>query len=67
MPLTKNCTKWQKHITMKINKRGIPIGDPTKPKGGMLWGNSDWPEFNLLYDELEGWASVFHSYAKGGQ
>ena len=42
------------------------VGDPTKPKGGILWGNPEWPQFYLLYDEFEGWASVVHRYAKGG-
>lgn len=40
------------------------IGDPTKPKSGFLWGNPEWPEFWVLYDELEGNASVLHRYSK---
>ena len=42
------------------------VGDPSKPKGGILWGHPDWPQFYLIYDELDGWASVIHRYAKGG-
>ena len=42
------------------------IGDPSKPKSGMLWGNPEWPQFYLIYDEEEGNASVLHRYAKDG-
>ena len=42
------------------------IGDPSKPKSGFLWGNSEWPQFYLMYDEDEGTASVIHRYAKNG-
>ena len=42
------------------------VGDPSKPKNGFLWGNDAWPEFYIVYDELEGNASVIHRYAKGG-
>ena len=42
------------------------VGDPSKPKSGLLWGNPDWPEFYIIYDEDEGTASVLHRYAKGG-
>ena len=41
------------------------IGDPSKPKA-FLWGNPDWPDFYLMYDELEGWAAVVYRYARGG-
>ena len=39
------------------------IGDPTKPKGGLLWGNPEWPGFWVVYDEFEGQATVFHRYS----
>lgn len=41
-------------------------GDPTKPKGGVLWSNPELPDFNVAYDELEGCACVLYRYAKGG-
>ncbi len=41
------------------------VGDPSKPKDGILWGNQDWPQFYLIYDELDGRASVLHRYANG--
>lgn len=42
------------------------VGDPSKPKSGILWGNPNWPQFYLIYEELEGWVCVIHRYAKGG-
>jgi len=41
-------------------------GDPSKPKGGFLWVNPDYPDFYIMYDELEGCAYVLYRYAKGG-
>ena len=38
------------------------IGSPTTPKS-VLWGNPEWPQFFLLYDESEGQVNVVHRYA----
>lgn len=57
---------------MKLEKNDLlewgwhKTGDPSKPKGGFLWVNPDYPEFYVMYDELEGCAYVLYRYAKGG-
>ena len=40
------------------------VGDPSKPKSGILWGNIYWPQFYLTYNEIDGRVSVVHRYAK---
>lgn len=42
------------------------VGDPTKPKGGLLWGNPEWNDFWVAYDEFEHKAFVLYRYARGG-